>query len=43
MRKPYPTDLTDEQWAVLEPLIPAARHGGAPRTVDVREVRNALL
>jgi putative transposase len=43
MRKPYPTDLTDEQWAVLEPLIPAARHGGAPRTVDVREVLNTLL
>ena len=43
MRKPYPTDLTDEQWAVLEPLIPAARHGGAPRTVDLREVLNTLL
>jgi putative transposase len=43
MRKPYPTDLTDEQWAVLETLIPAARHGGAPRTVDVREVVNTLL
>ena len=43
MRKPYPTDLTDEQWAVLEPIIPAASHGGAPRTVDVREVVNTLL
>jgi putative transposase len=43
MRKPYPSDLTDEQWAILRPLIPPARHGGAPRTVDMREVLNALL
>jgi len=43
MRKPYPSDLTDEQWALLEALIPAARHGGRPRTVDLREVLNTLL
>jgi putative transposase len=43
MRKPYPSDLTDEQWAILEPLIPPAKHGGAPRTVDMREVLNALF
>jgi putative transposase len=43
MRKPYPSDLTDAQWAVLEPLIPPARHGGAPRTVDMREVLNTLF
>jgi putative transposase len=43
MRKPYPSDLTDQQWAVLEPLIPPARHGGAPRTVDMREVLNTLF
>jgi putative transposase len=43
MRKPYPSDLTDDQWAVLEPLIPPAKHGGAPRTVDMREVLNTLF
>jgi putative transposase len=43
MRKRYPSDLTDQQWAVLEPLIPPARHGGAPRTVDMREVLNTLF
>ena len=43
MRKPYPSDLTDDQWAILEPLIPPAKSGGAPRTVDLREVLNTLF
>jgi len=44
-RKAYATDLTDEQWAILEPLIPAPRtvHGGRPRATDMREVMNTLL
>ncbi len=42
-RKPYVTDLTDEQWALLEPLIPPAKPGGRPRTTDLREVLNALF
>jgi putative transposase len=42
-RQPYPSDVTDEQWAILEPLIPPARPGGRPREVDIREVVNALL
>ena len=42
MRKPYSTDLTDTQWQVLQPLIPPAKSGGAPRTVDMREVMNTL-
>jgi transposase len=42
-RKPYPSDLTDEQWARVEPLIPAAKPGGRPREVDVREVVNGVL
>jgi putative transposase len=44
-RKPYPSDLTDAQWAILAPLIPAAhsQHGGRPRVVDMREVVNTLL
>lgn len=42
-RKPYFTDLTDEQWAILQPLVPPAKHGGHPRVVDMREVINAIL
>jgi putative transposase len=43
MRKPYRSDLTDDQWALLEPLIPPAKAGGAPRTVNMREVVNTLF
>jgi putative transposase len=43
MRKPYPSDLTDAQWAVLQPLIPPAKPGGRPRQVAMREVLNALF
>ena len=42
-RKAYATDLTDEQWAILESLIPQAKHGGRPREVDMREVINTIL
>ncbi len=42
-RKPYPTDLTDEQWEILSNFIPPAKTGGRPRVVDLREVLNALL
>lgn len=42
-RKAYPTDLTDEQWAVLQLLIPPAKRGGRPRKVDMREVANAIF
>jgi putative transposase len=42
-RKPYPSDVTDAQWSLLEPLIPPARPGGRPREVDIREVVNALF
>jgi putative transposase len=43
MRKPDPPDLTDEQWQVVQPLIPSAKPGGRPRTVDMREVLNTLF
>src|SRR4051795_2637357 len=39
----YPSDLTDEEWALVEPFIPPARRGGRKRTVDVREVLNGIL
>jgi putative transposase len=42
-RTPYPTDLTDEQWHILEPMVPPEKHGGRHRTVDMREVVNAIL
>jgi transposase len=34
----YPSDLTDEEWALVKPEIPRAKRGGNKRTVDVREV-----
>jgi len=43
VRERYPTDLTDQQWTILEPLIPPALTGGRPREVDVREVLNTIL
>ena len=39
----YESDLTDAEWALVAPLIPPAKHGGAHRTVDIREVLNGLL
>ncbi len=39
----YPSDLTDAEWAFIEPLIPPAKRGGNKRTVDVREVVNGAL
>ena len=39
----YPSDLTDEEWSHVAPLIPPAKRGGAKRTVDVREVVNGLM
>ena len=42
-RKPYPSDVTDEQWKILKPLVPPARRGGRPRKTDVRQVVNAIF
>lgn len=39
----YPSDLTDEEWAVLAPLIPRAKRGGNNRSVDERGLVNGLL
>jgi len=43
MSKRYQSDLTDEQWAIIQPLIPAEKEGGRPRTTDMREVMNAIF
>ena len=45
-RKTYKSDLTDAQWAIVEPMIPPAKpnqRGGRPRSVDMREVLNTIL
>ena len=42
-RPRYPTDMTDRQWRVLEPLLPPPKPGGRPRSVDLREVVNAVF
>ncbi len=39
----YPSDLTDEEWGLIGPLIPPAKRGGNKRSVNLREVVNALL
>ena len=39
----YPSDLSDQEWALLEPLLSPAKPGGRPRSVDLREVLNALF
>lgn len=39
----YPTDLSDEQWQAISRLIPPAKPGGRPRTVDLRNVLNGLF
>jgi transposase len=39
----YPSDLTDAQFARLAPLLPAAKPGGRPRTVNRHDVVNAIL
>ena len=39
----YPSDLTDEEWSLIAPQIPPAKRGGNKRTVDVREVVNAVM
>src|ERR1700735_3015531 len=40
--RPYETDLTDDEWAEIAPLIPPAKPGGNKRSVNLREVVNGL-
>jgi len=39
----YPSDLTDEEWGHIEPLIPPAKRGGGKRRVNMREVVNGIM
>ena len=38
----YPSDLTEAEWVIIEPMIPPPRRGGRPRETDMREVMNAV-
>jgi putative transposase len=38
----YPSDVSDEEWVIIEPMIPLARTGGRKRETDTREVFNAI-
>lgn len=42
-RKAYASDLTDEQWAIVQPLLPSTHRRGRPRVVELREVLNTIL
>ncbi len=42
-RRASPTDLTDAQWAILEPYVPAPKPGGRPAMHARREIVNAML
>jgi putative transposase len=42
-RNPYPSDVTDEQWSLIESHIPPEKPGGRPRSVKMREVINGIL
>jgi putative transposase len=39
----YSSDLTDAEWALLSPLLPSAKPGGRPRTIDLRRILNDLF
>src|ERR687898_1104831 len=41
--KRYPSDMTDDEWAILEPLIPGSKPGGRPRSANMREVMNGIF
>jgi len=42
-RKPYPSDLTDEEWALIAPYIPQAKPGGRPEEQPKREILNGIF
>ena len=42
-RRSYSTDLSDDEWKILEPLVPNAKPGGRPRAHQTRELLNAIF
>ena len=43
VRKPYPSDLSDAEWSLIEPLLPSAKGFGHPIEVDFREILNGVF
>ena len=43
MEKRYSSDLSDKEWDLIEPLIPLAKPGGRPRSIDTRAIMNAVF
>src|ERR671911_17769 len=43
MRKPYPTDLSDEEWACIEPHLPTPRAAGRPKRHSLHEILDAIF
>jgi len=42
-RKPYPTDLTDYEWSLMEPYVPTAKRGGRPEQYPKQEILNGIF
>src|ERR671915_693870 len=42
-RRPYPTDLSDREWALIHHLVPAAKPGGRPEKYPKREILDAIF
>jgi transposase len=42
-RQPYPTDLSDKEWALIQHLVPEAKPGGRPEAYTKREILNAIF
>ena len=42
-RKPYPTDLTDQEWALIAPYVPTAKPGGRPEKYPKREILDGIF
>lgn len=43
VRQAYPSDLTDAEWAIVAPLVPAPKTNGRPATIPRRELLNAIF
>lgn len=43
MRKAYPSDISDREWKIIEPLLPKSKLRGRRRNTDLREVVNAIF
>ena len=43
MSTAYATNLSDEQWEIVEPFLPSAKRRGRPRSVPLREIVNAIF